>query len=995
MAGGHPAEALSVVEPLVAANPFRERLRGQQMLSLYQLGRQADALVAAQDLRRTLADELGLIPNPAIQTLENQILRQSPELSPPPAERLVAPANGLAGPNVGLSGGTLAFVFTDIEASTRRWEGDRAAMAADLARHDAVLREAFSAHSGQLFTHTGDGLGAAFPTVPDALSAAVAGQRGLADVTWSGSAPLRVRMAVHAGTAEARAGTFLGPTLNRTARLLDEAAGGQILCSQAAADLARDELPPDMTVTEVGERILKGLSRPERIWQVIHPDLPPAAAPPPAAELRMPAALTPFVGREAELAELAALLPETRLLTITGFGGAGKTRLALELAARMGRHRADGYRVVEFATIQDDRPLAAATLVALGVDGGASSGLAPEEQLCRVLARQDVLLVLDNCEHVLTHAAALADLILRRCPAVSLVATSREVLAVGGEHVWAAPPLSLPPADASTPGDLTGSDAAALFILRARTAQPGFGPGPANANAIARICRQLDGMPLALELAAARVRVLSAGQIADRLDDRLRLLTAGTRSAPARHQTLRATMDWSFELLSEPEQRLLRRLSVLPQDFDLEAATAVADDDADALDVLDLLARLVDKSLLVAEGAADGARYRLLETVRQYGAEKLAEFGEQKETERRHRDHFAERVRSARRRGVNEIGLEWAREVDRESEHYNAALASALAAGDHERATVLIAGLGYPWQWGTPVPPVMDSVDPDMLTCSEASLLMYAFLGLAVAGRLTGRWNAETAVTLYERALAVADQAGTAEDQGLPRYFLGQLAQSRGDAIAARRWMEEALERFSAGGSMVEIYARFELGWFDLLEGHTAEARSQFQPMLARAEALPGGEVETVHLRAALALVEAVEGETTAAIADSDRAVRKSASLGLPRVTVMALVRAAEVAAVAGVPTGPKLPQALRLLRAQGALRWVASALTLAAVEHEARGRPDLAAQLLGGAAAVAATMGEEPVTLPRLRSLVSEMRRELDKTLGADSRIAIEETGG
>jgi predicted ATPase/class 3 adenylate cyclase len=584
LAAGRPAAALEAVESLVPEHPFRERLRAQHMLALYRLGRQAEALAAYQDLRRTLADELGLEPTQALQALEGQILRQSPGLEGPAPGSTEGGAAGVPlVPAEPLSAGMLAFLFTDIEASSRRWEGDRAAMAADLARHDTVLREAVTTHDGHLFTHTGDGLGAAFPTVSSALAAAIAGQRTLGGMAWSGATPLRVRMAVHAGTAEARAGTFLGPTLNRTARLLDEARGGQILCSQAAADLTRDELPGGMTLIEVGERRLEGLSRPEQVWQVRHPDLPESTAPalPPATQV--PTALTSFVGREAELAELAALLAEARLLTITGVGGGGKTRLALELAARTEKHYRDGAAVVELVPVRDERLLASEVLVALGVASDASSGPDATEQLCQVLTHRHVLVVLDNCEHLLEPVAALVGAVLRRCPEVTIVATSRQVLSLPGEWAWAAPGLSVPPADAAVPDELDGSDAAALFTVRARTAHPGFGVTGSNAAAVGRVCRRLDGIPLALELAAARVRVLGVTQLAERLDDRFRLLTAGPRGAPARHQTLRAAMDWSFELLPDPEQRLLRRLSIFPQSFDLEAATAVAGDGSDPI----------------------------------------------------------------------------------------------------------------------------------------------------------------------------------------------------------------------------------------------------------------------------------------------------------------------------------------------------------------------------------------------------------------------------
>ncbi|MCI0581480.1 MAG: AfsR/SARP family transcriptional regulator, partial [Chloroflexi bacterium] len=370
---------------------------------------------------------------------------------------------------------------------------------------------------------------------------------------------------------------------------------------------------------------------------------------------------------------------------------------------------------------RDDRPLADDVLAALGAGGGRSGGPAAEDQLCQLLGDRQLLMVLDNCEHVLDAATALVDTVLRRCPAVTVLATSREVLSVPGETTWTAPGLSLPPAEPTGVEDLDSSDAAALFVVRARTARPGFGPSPSNAGAISRICHRLDGIPLALELAASRVRVLSVPELADRLDDRLRLLTSGPRSAPARHQTLRAAMDWSFDLLTEPEQRLLRRLSVFPQNFDLEAATAVAGDDADPIDVLDLLARLIDKSLVVPEGMADTARYRLLETVRQYAAEKLGAAGEADAIRGRHRRHFVGRILAADLTGTGFFNPQWAQHVAIDGENYNAALASGLVARDLEAATVILAGRSS-WFWGAAVPTAVDSVDPEALTAADPSL---------------------------------------------------------------------------------------------------------------------------------------------------------------------------------------------------------------------------------------------------------------------------------
>jgi predicted ATPase/DNA-binding SARP family transcriptional activator len=992
LAAGRPAAALDTVEPLTRDHPFRERLRGLQMLSLYRLGRQAEALAAYQDLRRTLAEELGLEPTSSLQALQRQILQQSPELDQPaPAAKTTAPPATTAQPD---SCGTLTFLFTDIEASTRLWEGDRAAMASDLARHDAVLQEAVAAHHGRQFAHTGDGLGAAFPTVADALGAAIAGQRELSRIAWRGVAPLRVRMAIHAGTAEARAGTFFGPNLNRTARLLDLAGGGQILCSQAAADLGQDELPAGATLLDFGARRLEGLSRPERVWQVAHPDLPDPAAVT-GAPARRQEALTSFVGREAELAELTALLRGTRLLTISGVGGAGKTRLALELADRMDKHYADGTRIVELATVRDDRPLADDVLSALGAGGGSrSGGLAAEDQLCQVLGDRQLLLVFDNCEHVLDAATALVDTVLRRCPAVTVLATSREVLSVPGETTWAAPGLSLPPAEPTAVDDLDNSDAAALFVVRARTAQPGFGPSPSNAGAISRICHRLDGIPLALELAASRVRVLGVTGLADRLDDRLRLLTSGPRSAPARHQTLRAAMDWSYELLADAEQQLLRRLAIFPHNFDLEAATAVAGDDADPIDVLDLLARLIDKSLVVPEGMADTARYRLLETVRQYAAEKLGAAGEADAIRGRHRRHFVGRILAADRAGTGFFDTQWGQHAAIDGENYNAALASGLVAGDLESATVILAGRGFSWFWGAAVPTAVDSIDPEALTAADPSLHVAGLISLGVAGIQSGRWTVETAFPIYERALAIAEERGTPADEGFACLSLGYFALGRGDSRAARTWMERAVRCF-ADIPIGQYYAQHELGWIELTEGNAAAARQQFESILTVLELRSGSENQVAHLRAAVALCEAAGGNVARALTLARQALDESRQIPLSRIEVMALIRVSEVAALSGEPIGAELVEALHLLRRQGGLRWVAAALTMAAVAHEADGRPDTAARLLGGAGRVAEMLAEDPLPLAPLAAVVMAMRHRIEAALGTAASAAAETAGG
>jgi hypothetical protein len=430
-------------------------------------------------------------------------------------------------------------------------------MAADLARHDQLLRQAIEEYGGTVFKHTGDGCCAVFPPASAGLAAAVAAQLGLAGETWGPGEPLRVRMALHTGAAQARGGDWFGPTLNRAARLLASAHGGQIVVSLTTEELALDDLPAGIGWVDLGEHRLADLERPERVFQVTHAGLQRHFPPLRSLGTRrhnLPAALSPFVGRRAELDDVARLLTTTRLLTLTGVGGAGKTRLALEAAARARPDFVDGVFLVELAGVKDGAVVArqVATAIDMAMDG-ADVPAEMLDRLCRYLEPRRMLLVLDNCEHLVGSAAGLAEAILGRGPNMVMLATSREPLGLPGEVVWRVPPLSLPPSTATTPDDLGGADAVTLFYQRARCVDPAFTLGSANAAAVTQICRRLDGIPLALELAAARLRLLTPKQIVGRLDDCFRLLGSGSRAALPQHQTLAATMDWSYRLLSNTE----------------------------------------------------------------------------------------------------------------------------------------------------------------------------------------------------------------------------------------------------------------------------------------------------------------------------------------------------------------------------------------------------------------------------------------------------------
>ena len=455
-----------------------------------------------------------------------------------------------------LPSGTITFFFTDIEGSTALWESQPDAMRVALARHDALLRAAIAAENGVVFHTAGDAFCAAFGTAPEALAAGVAAQIALYSQTEG--LPLRLRMALHTGAAEARDGDYFGQPLNRVSRLLNAGHGGQILLSVACQELVRDLLPLGVTFRDLGPHRLKDLLRPEQIFQVLHPSLP-ADFPPlrsldnPALPNNLPQQMTSFIGREDEVTEIKALLEKSRLLTLTGTGGAGKTRLALQAAADLLTGSGEGVWLVELAGLTDPALVPEAVAEALGVWEEAGRPLS--KTLVSFLKSKRLLLILDNCEHVLNACAFLVADLLRVCPHVSVLATSREVLGVPGEQTFRVPSLSLPDPQQKYPPELLGRyDAVRLFADRACLSQPSFVLTHQNSPAVAEICASLDGIPLAIELAAARVKALSAEQINMRLGDRFRLLTSGSRTALPRQQTLKAAIDWSFDLLSESEK---------------------------------------------------------------------------------------------------------------------------------------------------------------------------------------------------------------------------------------------------------------------------------------------------------------------------------------------------------------------------------------------------------------------------------------------------------
>ena len=634
-----------------------------------------------------------------------------------------------------LPSGTVTFLFTDLEGSTRLWEEHPAAMQSTLARHDAILREAVESHAGHVVKHTGDGGFAVFATARDALGAAVAGQAGLAEERWGSTGPLRVRMGLHTGEAQYREGDYFGTALNRAARLMAVAHGGQIVCSRATADLARDGLPTDVGLVDLGEHRLRDLSRAEQVFQVVHRELirqfPPLRTMD-AFPGNLPVQLTSFIGRYDELVEVAKALESTRLVTVTGVGGVGKTRLASQVAAELLPRYPDGAWLCELAAAGDPEAMAQVVAATLGVIPRA--GMSVEESIADYLTTKKLLLVLDNCEHLLSAAGGLAERLLRQCVAVRVLATSREGLAVAGEQVWPLRSLPVDGADGST------SDAARLFVDRARAVRPAFA-AEANAVVTAEICQRLDGIPLAIELAAARVAAMSAADIAAHLDERFRLLTGGRRSAVERHQTLRATVDWSYSLLDEREQRVLERLGVFAGSFDTAAAEAVvAGDGVEAWDVLDALTALVEKSMVQLEESLDGGvRYLLLETLRQYARERLDERGDPDVWRRRHAEHYLRFAETAGPALYGPDALVWGGRPRLEADNMRAAVFWALGrVGDDTRlglgiiawlafvtATDPAVGVG---EWAETAHELADRADPPIRTAVLAAAAWRAYV---------------------------------------------------------------------------------------------------------------------------------------------------------------------------------------------------------------------------------------------------------------------------
>jgi predicted ATPase/class 3 adenylate cyclase/DNA-binding CsgD family transcriptional regulator len=597
--------------------------------------------------------------------------------------------------------GTVTLLLSDIEGSTRAWESDAAATGSAVAAVNRLVDELVGRYDGvrPLEQGEGDSFVAAFARARDGVACALALQRALV------AGPLRLRLGVHTGDVIRRGeGDYAGPTIIRTARLRNLAHGGQTVLSEATRELVVDALPQGATLRDLGVHRLKDLSRPERMFQLCHPDLRPEFPPLRSLDVRphnLPIQRTTFIGRTGELAELAELLGRERLVTLTGSGGCGKTRLALQVAAEVIDGFPDGVWFVDLASVGEPDGVAARAAQAVGVLHGPA--MTPAEAVVAHLASKTALLVVDNCEQVIDPAAGLVDAVLTGCPGARVLATSREPLQIQGEAAWRVPPLSLPPEDAG-PADIEGlglSEAVQLFIERAALARAGFTLEERHRQPVAEICRRLDGIPLAIELAAARVRVLTPAQIAEGLNRRFQLLTGSSRTAMPRQQTLQASLDWSHALLTEPEQIVFRRLGVFAGSFDLEAATTVtAAADIQTWQVLDVLTLLVDKNLVAVEDSGQVARYRLLETMRHYAQARLDAAGETEGTRTRHRDHYLTLGEDAAPHLETADSPAWFARLDLDYPNLEAALQWSHHHGQYDQLCRMVAAICPAWRSG-------------------------------------------------------------------------------------------------------------------------------------------------------------------------------------------------------------------------------------------------------------------------------------------------------
>jgi predicted ATPase/class 3 adenylate cyclase len=774
---------------------------------------------------------------------------------------------------------TLTFLFTDIEGSTAMLRRLGGAYAEVLAGHHGIIRSSLAAHHGREVDTQGDAFFAVFPAPSACVAAAVEMQRAFAAHRWPADYPVRVRMGIHSGEVAQTGVGLVGLEVHRAARIAAVAHGGQIAVSAATAALLSDSLPAGASLRDLGLHRLKDLGRPERIFQLNADGLPTAF--PPLASLdnpklrnNLPAQVSSFIGRDASLAEVRRLITGSRLVTLTGAGGAGKTRLGLQAAAGLLDGTGDGVWFVDLAPLQDGELAAAATASVLGIREDAGRPLT--ETLLEGVGDRSLLVLLDNCEHLIDACAKLADALLRGCPNIVLLATSREPLGVDGEHVYRVPSM-VTPAEGDDVDAIRSAEAVRLFADRAGQQGAGLSWDPQAAEVAGRICRRLDGIPLAIELAAARLRVMSVTELDARLDQRFSILTGGSRAALPRQQTLLAMVDWSWELLTPSERHVLAGLSVFAGGFDLAAAEAVTGGGIVlAGEVLGHLGALVDKNLVHFDDTGTGpVRYRLLETVREYAMRRLEwpDRAAADEVAAAHQDHYLALAQAAAPRLVARDQAEWLDRLDLELDNLRAAIAFSLRLADAAAGIGLAASLRIFWKARGHASEGVDALQALLaLPGAQGATVLRATALASAAYLLEQTGGYATAAEYCDEALAIARAAGDdrlAADAATIRAFVlvrrGQQAAAlpliaetlnlarrlgdphltarllsvrsyavgfEGDSQAAAADAAESLQLFRQAGDRREVgtmlgnlgYAELSLGELDRARGHLHES---------------------------------------------------------------------------------------------------------------------------------------------------------------------------
>ena len=855
--------------------------------------------------------------------------------------------------------GVTAIMFTDIEGSTRMWEQDGATMSRALAAHDALARAAVEENRGTVVKMIGDGMYAVFPDAVDALRAAVAIQTSLADPAVTHGLTLKVRCGMHVGTVERRDGDVFGAPVNRAARVQGVAHGGQILVSQALYDDVRERLPVDFEFRDLGAVRLRDLGAAESLHQLVHPRLRsafPALRSLEATPNNLHQQLTSFVGRERELADAKRLLGDARLLTLLGMGGHGKTRLSLTIAADMLEQFPDGVWFVDLAPIRDPALVPGVTAQILNVQDEPGRPLV--QTLCAHLKSQKALFVIDNCEHLISACAHLANALLQAAPGVRIIATSREALHVPGEQTYPVLPLAVPDRSDRLES-LLRSDAVQLFLDRARSHKPDFALTEKMAPAMAELIARLEGIPLALELAAARLRSMSIDDINLRLKDRFKLLTGGSRVALERQQTLRALVQWSYDLLQQNEMVLLDRLSIFSGGFDLAAAEAVGGvEPLDPYDVADLIASLVDKSLVLIAQSDAGTRYGMLETIREFSRERLQAGGDFDATARRHCDYFLDLAKTARDRLQGAEQGQWTRRLEDELDNMRAAIALSLAGGvDNVIAVKYIVALMRFWtlrgystegrgivRAALALAPIQEPNVPRAFALYvggvlatnqsdyvEAKAMLRECVeirrrldhprevaaGLAMlAGIHLTEGDAEKAREAAEEALAIFRQINEQIGEGIGLHHLGEICHQLHDRASARSYLDQGLAIAKLlKHQELESDCERGLGDLALYAGDLAEARARYarsQTICRDAQDKRGGAIASWRLGRA----DAVAGDSDSACARLEEALKAFALFAMNGEAVDCLEDHAELLLQRG-----QAPDAVRICASAAAVR--------------------------------------------------------------------------